>query len=96
ISGPDYLCSSTSFILQNPPQGASVSWTATPANLFSSSSGSGTTANLSPASVHNRGFGTITFHVETDCGEVEIPKTVWVGTPSFTNPTVNGDPYITG
>ena len=97
ITGPDYLCSTSPITLQNPPAGATtVTWTANTSSLFSQSTGTGTTANIGPASVHSRGFGTITFVIETDCGELEVPKTVWVGTPAFTNPTVDGSPYIIG
>ena len=51
ISGSDFLCSSSTYSIQNPPTGSTISWSVSPTHLFSgATSGSGTTANLSPAS----------------------------------------------
>jgi hypothetical protein len=96
ISGTDYLCSTNTFSLQNAPAGSTVSWSVSPTNLFSgSTSGSGNSAPLSPYSSFASGQATITFVIETDCGEFEVQKSFWVGRPKVpgailghTSPTV--------
>lgn len=45
ISGPEFLCSSNSFTLQNVPAGSTVTWSVSPTHLFSgSTSGNGASA----------------------------------------------------
>ncbi|WP_439489413.1 M12 family metallo-peptidase [Algoriphagus sp.] len=74
ISGSDFLCSSGSYSLQNPPSGLTASWSVTPTSLFSgSTSGNGTSVNLS-ASSGARGLAVLTFTVATTCGNVEVKK----------------------
>lgn len=77
ISGSSFVCTSGSqFTLNNMPVGATATWTATPANLFAVSSGSGTTTTLS-ATNGVQGTGTITFVVSTNCGnQVQDRKSV--------------------
>ncbi|MCH7414895.1 zinc-dependent metalloprotease [Belliella sp. R4-6] len=71
ISGPDFLCSTSSYSLQNPPVGSTVSWSVSPTHLFSgATSGTGATANLSPASSSASGAATLTYSITTDCGVV--------------------------
>ncbi|SMD45860.1 Por secretion system C-terminal sorting domain-containing protein [Aquiflexum balticum DSM 16537] len=80
ISGPDYLCSTYAFTLQNAPAGSTVSWSVSPTHLFSgSTSGSGSSAPLSPSGSTASGQATITFAIDTDCGEVEMQRPFWVG-----------------
>ncbi|SMD45869.1 Por secretion system C-terminal sorting domain-containing protein [Aquiflexum balticum DSM 16537] len=80
ISGPDYLCSTNTFTLQNVPVGSTVSWSVSPTHLFSgSTSGNGTNASLSPASWGSSGQATLTFSIEGDCGTVESSTEFWVG-----------------
>lgn len=82
ISGPDGLCASTTnYTLQNVPPGATVSWTASPSGLFTNSSGTGATAALSAIHGSIYGAGTLTFTIETDCGEYQANKAIWVGVP---------------
>ena len=97
ISGPDYLCSTNTFTLQNAPAGSTVNWTAEPGSLFSNNppSGSGTSAVLSPYSSFASGQATITFTIESACAEVQVQKSFWVGRPSVpgaiignTNPSI--------
>ncbi|EPA00267.1 putative calcium dependent protease [Indibacter alkaliphilus LW1] len=84
VNGPALLCSSNSYVLASlPPGGSSPTWSVTPTHLFSgSTSGSGTTANLSPYHHLTSGEATITFTVQTDCGPINIPRTFWVGRPA--------------
>ncbi|WP_409628714.1 zinc-dependent metalloprotease [Belliella pelovolcani] len=85
ISGPDFLCSTSSYSLQNPPTGSTVSWYVSPTNLFSgATSGTGATVNLSPASSAASGQAILTFEVTTTCGVISVDKRIWVG-----NATVN-------
>ncbi|MCH7403082.1 S8 family serine peptidase [Belliella kenyensis] len=102
ISGPDFLCTSSSYSLQNPPAGSMVSWSVSPTNLFSgATSGTGATASLSPASSAISGTATLTFNVNTGCGEIEITKDITVGSPkinmgtySYNNNTQPTQPYF--
>ncbi|WP_172805267.1 T9SS type A sorting domain-containing protein [Aquiflexum balticum] len=80
ISGPDYLCSTSSFNLINAPLDLPVAWTVSPTHLFSgSTSGSSSSAPLSPSGSTASGQATITFAIDTDCGEVEVQQSFWVG-----------------
>jgi hypothetical protein len=83
ISGPSLVCASGStFALNNLPAGTTVTWTATPTNLFAVSSGSDATPTLSAASNNINGQGTLTFTISTGCGSpVQNQKSFWVGRP---------------
>ena len=84
IDGPDHLCSpDTDFILENSISGRTVSWSASPAIRFTSStSGSGQLAELTGSSVY-RGEATITFTISgaSGCDDIVVEKKIWVGTP---------------
>ncbi|MCW5912875.1 MAG: matrixin family metalloprotease [Cyclobacteriaceae bacterium] len=96
ITGSPLVCAGgAQFTLNNIPAGATVTWSATPAYLFSQSPASGTlsagdsTLTLNAA---NNGFGTVTFTINTGCGNpVQVQSnTFWVGMPvidyfNFTN-----------
>ena len=64
VSGPSILCANNNyqFNLINPPNNVTISWTATPSNAFSQSSGTGSIATLSVLSSAS-GNGSITFSV---------------------------------
>ncbi|SMD45862.1 Por secretion system C-terminal sorting domain-containing protein [Aquiflexum balticum DSM 16537] len=80
ITGPDYLCSTSTFTLQNAPTGSSVTWSVSPTHLFSgSTSGSGASASLSPASWASSGQATVTFSIDGGCGVIESSTEFWVG-----------------
>jgi len=75
----------TQFTLNNAPMGAAMTWSASPANLFSQSSGSFTgtggsqNITLSAASSTSSGTGTLTV-TNTTCGAfLQAQKTFWVG-----------------
>ena len=91
ISGPDYLCSTNTFTLQNAPAGSTVSWSVSPGEHFSGDTlGSGSSATLSPYSSFASGQATITFVIETDCGEVPVHQSFWVGRPSLPDSIIWG------
>lgn len=93
ITGPDLLCSSSNFTLQNVPISSTVSWTVDGFRLFSgNTSGSGSSANLTPANSSTSGQATLTFTITNDCGEVEITKNVWVGKPQIIYSPPGQDP----
>ncbi len=73
ITGPDLVCSSASFEVNM----ANVNWTATPASLFTTSTGSGRYFSTGMAS-GARGTGTITATTVDGCGR-NVSKTVKVG-----------------
>jgi cell wall-associated protease len=88
IQGPDYLCSTNSFIFQNLPAGYTASsWAVTPTRLFSDpTSGTGSSATLTPYHTNTSGQATITFTVTTPCGSVQIQRPFWVGKPAVPGP----------
>jgi hypothetical protein len=93
ISGPDLLCSTSSYTLLNVPGGSTVTWSVNGSRLFSgSTSGIGNTANLSPANSSSSGQATLTFTIATACGEVEITKDIWVGKPQIIYSPPGQDP----
>ncbi len=87
LTGPSLVCTSEeTFTLNNVPSGATVTWQATPANLFATSSGSGTIPALAAANSSTSGAGTLTFTITAGCGNsVQMQKAVWAGPPSLTN-----------
>lgn len=91
ISGPEVLCSSNSYTLQDLPPGATATWTASPSHLFSVSSGTGVTANLGPSAAAS-GPGTLTYTISGSCGTVQVSKQVWVG-KALPSPTFIHGPY---
>lgn len=93
LTGPSVVCySGSQFALNDVPAGASVTWTAQPANLFSVSSGNftgnGGTHNilLAAASSITSGSGTITASINAGCGNpIQIQQTFWTGTAQIQN-----------
>ena len=84
ISGPEFLCSSSLYNIIDLPDGTVTSWNVSPSSLFSgSTSGSGTTVNLSPASSQSSGQAILTFNVDLGGGNLQLQKTIWVGEPSI-------------
>ncbi|WBL42745.1 T9SS type A sorting domain-containing protein [Algoriphagus halophytocola] len=82
IDGPDLLCSSGSYTLQNLPAGSTATWTVTPSGQFTgSTSGSGTTATLTPGSTA-AAQATLTYTITSACGNTQVQKTFWIGKPS--------------
>lgn len=94
ITGPAIVCSGNNiFTLNNSPGGTTISWQATPSNLFTGSSGTGSSATLRAANSTVSGLGTITFTINTPCGDtpILISKTVWVGKPSLSSVTYDNE-----
>ena len=80
ISGPEFLCSSNSYSITNLPVGTVASWSVSPSSLFAGrTSGSGTSANLSPSSSLSSGQATLTFNLSYGCGSFQVQRTIWVG-----------------
>jgi hypothetical protein len=79
VSGPSIVCTSESFTLDNPPQGSSVSWQATPSNFFTTSSGNGTTANLQLQSSSVSGSATLTFNIQAGCSVLPVSINFYAG-----------------
>tara|TARA_R110002050_G_scaffold290320_1_gene443927 strand:+ start:573 stop:2696 length:2124 start_codon:yes stop_codon:yes gene_type:complete len=85
ITGPDRICTTnTNFTLQNVPAGQTVTWAVSPTYLFPSTgrTGTGTTATLRAAGTSVSGAATLTYTVDTDCGEYEVSREIWVGVPN--------------
>ena len=96
ISGPNHLCSSNTFVLQNAPAGSTISWSVTPTSRFSgATSGTGATANLSPLNSFTSGPAVITYTITANCGSLQRQRTFWVGRPSTPGAIVgNTNPSI--
>ena len=81
VDGPDALCSSGSYTIQDVPAGISVAWTVSPSHIFTNSSGTGATANLNlvnPMTVS--GTATLTYTLQgTGCANTEITREIQVG-----------------
>lgn len=95
ITGNDLMCSSANFTLQNVPAGVVATWSVSPTSLFTgSTSGSGATANLNSSG--SSGQATLTYTLTSPCGNLQIQRSFWVGTPQITNMRVNNMSYFTG
>ena len=85
ITGPDQVCSSSSTVpFRGPTAATNWSWSATPANLFTTSTAQGSQI-VTAAAAGAQGTGTITATLPGGCAV--LTKTVLVGpplTPSFT------------
>jgi len=87
VTGPDRICTAnTNFTLQNVPAGQTVTWAVSPTYLFPSTgrTGTGTTASLRASGTSISGSATLTYTVDTDCGEYQVSKAIWVGVPNTT------------
>ncbi|MBX2964848.1 MAG: zinc-dependent metalloprotease [Cyclobacteriaceae bacterium] len=89
ISGPSLVCTNGStFMLNNVPVGVQVTWQATPANLFQTSSGTlptgVNTLILNAANNNVSGQGTLTFTINSNCGnQLQVERTIWVGLTQY-------------
>ncbi|WP_114752755.1 M43 family zinc metalloprotease [Pleomorphovibrio marinus] len=89
ISGPDYLCSTNTFTLQNAPDGSTVSWSASPAGMVGIS-GSGNSVNLTP---QGNGQVTLTATITTECGDVEVQKAFVTATGPIPTSAISLEPF---
>jgi hypothetical protein len=83
ISGPSRVaCSNEDFVLNNAPNGATVSWQASPASRFANSSGNGTDAILRAISAAG-GTATLTYTIDNgpNCPLVTESRTLNLGEP---------------
>lgn len=85
ISGPDLLCSPGTYTLQNLPAGSTATWSVIPASQFVNGSGTGTSAFME-LSGNYTGIRAprIVFTISTDCGDIQVDKTFWIGPPQLT------------
>ncbi|HMP98454.1 MAG TPA: hypothetical protein PKC24_01650, partial [Cyclobacteriaceae bacterium] len=104
VSGPEVICSNGSFTLTNAPVGSSITWQVSPSNFFTSSSGSGATANLQLQSSSVSGGAIITFNIQSTCdippiqtyfyaGKVAVPD-IGINPFSPQDPLGPGYPYV--
>lgn len=77
ITGPSQICSQATYTI-NPPDGATVTWSATP-HLFSPHSGTGTTAVVGPAGTMSQGKGLLTFTITVGGSSYAVSKEILVG-----------------
>ncbi len=96
LGTPDFVCGNTTFEnLGKLPNGVSFQWTASPASLFTVSSGSGLTFTTAKNGT-NYGEGTITLSVITPSGTYVHNKKVWVGRPAPATFITDGSFAISG
>lgn len=95
VNGPDLVCSSSTFTLQNAPLDLSVSWSIIQgASLLSSpSSGTGKSANVSISNTSVSGEIKIRFTVSGLCNSKTYDKTFRVGKPSGAG-SISGGTYV--
>lgn len=100
ISGPDRICTTnTNFTLQNVPAGQTVTWAVSPIHLFPTTGRSGTGATSALRAMHSSssGLATLTYTIDTGCGEFQVQKQIWVGVPGAqTSILPNYQPICTG
>ena len=80
------ICDSNAALsVGNIPQGTDISWTASPAYLFSVDSGTGTSFTTAPSNNATYGSGTITATILSACGGPSkvFNRTVWVESNNF-------------
>lgn len=94
-NGPDLVCSSFTFTLQNAPIDLSISWSIIQgASLLSSpSSGTGKSAIVSISNTSVSGEVKIRFTVSGLCNSKTYDKTFWVGKPSAAG-SISGGTYV--
>lgn len=94
-NGPDLVCSSSTFNLQNAPIDLSISWSIIQgASLLSSpSSGTGKSATVSISNTSVSGEVKIRFTVSGLCNSKTYDKTFWVGKPSAAG-SISGGTYV--
>ena len=84
ITCPNLICSSGTATLDVDSEATNITWQLSPSSLFSTTSGSGPTANITAQSGAS-GSGTITFSFEMPSGEeFTAGRTFWVGIPDDT------------
>jgi trypsin len=89
-SGPDAVCDNATFSnLAIIPDGCSFQWGASPASLFSVTSGTGLSFTTSKNGT-NSGNGVISLTVTTPQGTFTATKSVWVGRPGTISHTTDG------
>ena len=86
ISGPNLLCTSGTYTLQNGPNTSGIIWSVSPSNIATPSSGTGTTASISKT---GNGSGTISF--KGNCGTLNIASMeIHSGTYSSSDYPISG------
>jgi len=80
VTGANVLCTTNStYSIQNLPPGATATWVASPASLFTTSSGTGASATLKAANSSSVGEGVLTFTITNACGVTTVTKSIIVG-----------------
>ena len=86
ISGPDLLCTSGTYTLQNGPTTSGITWSVNPSNIATPSSGTGTSASIS-----NTGNGSGTISFKGNCGTLNIASMeIHSGTYSSSDYPISG------
>ncbi len=95
---PDLVCGNTTFEnLARLPDGVSFYWSASPSNLFSTTSSTATSFTTSNnTDTNDSGIGTVTLTVTTPDGTFTHTKQVWVGKPASVNIVTDGTFTING
>ncbi len=85
VTGSDVLCTSgSSYAINNVPSGYNVSWNVTPSSSFQTSSGTGTSALLTPETWAN-GIGNITFSFNIGGTTYDYSKSFEMNPPLYSD-----------
>ncbi|RMG86560.1 MAG: T9SS C-terminal target domain-containing protein [Bacteroidetes bacterium] len=90
--GDQFLCDDEPGLYKldiTPPPSSAITWSVSPSNATTPSSGIGESATTSASGSYN-GNATITFTINTLCGTKTRQKTFFVGRPKITNVKVDG------
>ena len=96
--GPASFCSTGTFTLNTSlfPAGTTITWQATPANLFTSASGTGASASLNQRLAgYSSGEGRITFTLTNFGSSTTVVRQFYIGTPYIAMQSYCSDFYST-
>ncbi|WP_164675101.1 T9SS type A sorting domain-containing protein [Anditalea andensis] len=88
IQGPENLCSTATYTLENPPLESTITWSASPSYLFTNTTSMGESFTTAPSSIN--GKGTITATIDSPWGTVLISREIQVGPPTSINGLSHG------
>lgn len=93
-TGADFICNSNSqtYKLDNLSSSATINWNVSPSNNFTLTQ-NGNNITLIPIGGYN-GSAILTASVGSNCENVSITKTIWVGKPKLTSAYINGSANV--
>lgn len=93
IAGDNAVCSAGTYVLQSQPPGSTTTWSSSNPNGLNINSATGFATRV------NNFNGPITISANVSgglCTAANNTRTIWVGTPTFSSPSVDGSTYYSG